>query len=367
MTPPRTGLLFIACWLALSASLSAWGQSESRRLDEGSGWRQEAAAPGNEDDAVMAEARRQIADDRARQALSTLTKWIDSNARTGKPQLAEAHRLRGDALVALGQEYRALYDYEVVALKHAQSDQYPIAIQRELDIGIAYANGKKRKLWGLIRVDDAGEIAQEILVRVQERLPGSVLAEQAAIELADYYFRKREMDLASEAYNLYLINFPAGPNRRHAMERRVYASIAEFNGPNYDGTSLLNAREQTRAFAREYPAEAAEKELDQRLVDRIDEASAAQMLSSAMWYRKVGDEAGERLTLRRLVHKHPRTVAADTALTTLDERGWLRAPEAPPPEATPETTPAPPSEAEAAPAEGSPSADAPAPGEGGGS
>lgn len=326
-------------WLALAALLSlggaAWSQTDEYRLDGETGWKQQGAAATGEDDEVIAQSRRQIADDRPRQALSTLSKWIESNERSGKPQLAEAYRLRGDALLALNQEYRALYDYEVVAMKHAQSDQYPIAIQRELDIGIAYANGKRRKLWGLIRVDDAGEIAQEILVRVQERMPGSVLAEQAAIELADYYFRKREMDLASEAYNLYLINFPAGPNRRHAMERRIYASISEFNGPTYDGTSLLNAREQTRAFAREYPAEAQEKELDQRLVDRIDEASAAQMLDTAAWYRTVGDVAGERLTLTRLVHKHPRTVAAETGLNMLEERGWLK-PVAPP--VTPEGT-----------------------------
>lgn len=328
-------------WLSLATLLTfggaAWSQTDEYRLDGESGWKQQGAASASADDEVIVQARRFIADDRPRQALSTLSKWIESNERSGKPQLAEAYRLRGDALVALGQEYRALYDYEVVAMKHAQSDQYPIAIQRELDIGIAYANGKRRKLWGLIRVDDAGEIAQEILVRVQERMPGSVLAEQAAIELADYYFRKREMDLASEAYNLYLINFPAGPNRRHAMERRIYASISEFNGPTYDGTSLLNAREQTRAFAREYPAEAQEKELDQRLVDRIDEASAAQMLDTAAWYRKVGDVAGERLTLTRLVHKHPRTVAAETGLNLLEERGWLKPADPPQTDAPPET------------------------------
>lgn len=341
---PQLWMLATTASLALTGG--AWSQTEQYRLEGDAGWTQETPPEASADDLVITRARQFLADDEPRKALSSLTAWINENQRTGKPQLAEAYRLRGDAQVAVGQEYRALYDYEAVALKFANSDQYPIAIQRELDIGIQYANGRKRKLWGLFRVDDAGELAQEILVRTQERMPGSVLAEQAAIELADYYFRKREMDLATEAYNLYLINFPVGPNREHAMERRIYASIAEFNGPPYDGTSLLNAREQTRVFEREYPAAAKEKQLDQALIDRIDEASAAQMLNTAAWYRQVKDEAAERLTLKRLVNKHPETAAAQTAWLTLEERGWLppsvMMDDGPPPEADAPPPPPPP-------------------------
>ncbi len=321
--------------LALGAAAIAPAQNETLRLTPDDTWRQQSSPSGNEDDAVIERARRALAEDRPQQALTALKSWIDLNKRSSKPQLPEAYRLRGDAQVALGQEFRALYDYEQVCKAFPQSDQYPIAIQRELDIAIEYANGKKRKLWGIFRLDDAGDIAEEIFIRVNERLPGSVLAEQAMIELADYYFRKRDMKFASDAYDLYLINFPDGPNRRHAMERRIYASVAEFNGPRYDATSLLDAREQTRAYAREYPAEARDKELDQTLIDRIDEASAAHMLTAAKWYDKVNDVAGERLTLQRLVHRHPETIAAQTAISILEKKGWLETapPESPEAEA----------------------------------
>ena len=229
--------------------------------------------------------------------------------------------LRGDAKVALNREYRALYDYERVLKQFWGSDAFPIAVQRELEIGLKYAHGRKIRVWGL-RIGDAGEVAVEILIRVQERLPGSELAERAAIELADYFYRQRKMRLAHDAYDLYLENFPEGSNRMRAMQRLIQTDIARFKGPKYDSAGLIDAQIRIEDFLARFPTEADRSGINEALIVRIDESRGAQLLDTAKWYLKTGDWPSARLTLQRLVRDHPKTLAAHRANEILSKRGW---------------------------------------------
>ncbi|TVQ59381.1 MAG: outer membrane protein assembly factor BamD [Phycisphaerales bacterium] len=309
-------VLIVAAFTAPAASQSqTFGMSD----DE---WVLEREPEPGSDDAVMADARRALANDNPGLARRILNDWIRENDRSGKEQLPLALRLRGDARVALNDEYNALYDYEAVIRRFPQSEEFVIAIERELEIAIRYAFGLRRKFLGL-RIDDASDLAVEILIRVQERLPGSVLAERAAIELADFYYRRREMKEAAEAYELYLLNFPNGPNRMRAKERRIYASIARFRGPEHDASGLVDASLQIESFAAEFPAEAERQGLNSALMSRLEESAAAHMLDSAQWYLRTRDDPSARLTLRRLVRRHPQTVAASRGMDILEARGWL--------------------------------------------
>jgi len=201
------------------------------------------------------------------------------------------------------------------------SDEFERAVERELAIALRYAGGLKRRGWG-IRAFDASDIAIELFIRVQERMPGSQLAERASIELADFYYKRREIGLASEAYGLYIENFPDGPNARHAARRRIYADIARFKGPEYDASGLLDAQVRIRRYEREYPADSAQTGINSALVERLDESLAAQQLVAAEYYLQTRELAAARLTLRRLATAYPRTTAAQTARQIMESRGW---------------------------------------------
>jgi hypothetical protein len=110
-----------------------------------------------------------------------------------------------------------------------------------------------------------------------------------------------------------------------ALERRIFANIALFKGPQYDASHLIDAREQIRSFASAFPAEAEESGLNDALLARIDESEAAQMLETSNWYLRRGDGASARFVLERLVRKHPRSLAASRALQILRTRGWMEA------------------------------------------
>lgn len=318
------GGLAAACVLLLLTP-SAAAQSREYELSETLEWEEVDAPPVGSDEWTVAEARRLIVDGRPGRAERLLTRWLDDNEGRREEIVADALLARGDARVAQGDEFDALYDYEELIRDYPQSDAFERAVERELEIGIAYIDGMRRKLDLLFgaRILEADDIGVELLIRVQERLPGSALAERAAINLADYFYRKRQIELAGEAYGLYLENFPDGPSARRAARRQIYTDIARFKGPRYDASMLIDAKVRIRRFIERFPADAERRGINEGLVDRLDESLAAQLLEAGEWYMQVDQDASARLTLRRLIDRYPNTLSAQAAKRTLESRGWL--------------------------------------------
>lgn len=302
------------------------------RLDEQGQWRPVEVAgveePGVDEPPEVAEARdvlgrarALLADDNPDGAYRLVDDWLDVHERSDNPYVAEALVLRGDALTARGDEYKALYDYEQVIRDFAGTESFVAAVEREVEIGNRYINGLRRKVWGL-RIDNARLLGEELLVRAQERLPGSALAERAALDLADHYYRERRLDLATDMYDIFVRNYPESAHREHAMERRIFSNIARFKGPRYDASGLVEASALMEEFRAEFPLEAERIGLTGALEARIDESAAAQRLESAHWYLRRNDLVAARITLEHLARDHRGTVAAGRAQEILVERGW---------------------------------------------
>lgn len=317
-----------------AALVLAWrapAQGTDYRLDDERGWEEERRPEPGTDEAVVAEARAELAEGRASRAHALIDRWIRQKEREGSPWLPQAYLLRGDSLLALDQEWNALVDYETnIAQKHPESEVFPIALERQLGIGTLYLNGLKRRALGF-RIEDATDDGVEALLRIQERMPGSDLAERAALVVMDYYYRTGQLELATTMSDIYLRNFPKGSRRVDAMELQIRANLLSYRGPAYDGSGLLDAREQVRRLMLLYPGEAQKRGMDSGTLAVIDENAAAQMLFAARWHEQRNDSAAARFTLRRLVRKHPHTRAAEQAMETLVRRGWVEAP-APAPE-----------------------------------
>jgi len=336
-TPTAHGTALALIAAALLIAPAAVGQGPAFTLERDGRWQLENEPEPGSDEAVIAEVRRLLADDRPGAAHDRIDAWIkenDPDAQGESPWLPEAYLARGDALVAMNQEFQALFDYEAVASRFPESTAFVRAIDRELHIARLYSNGLKRRVFGF-RTAQTENTAVELMIRAQERLPGSVIAEQAAIDLADHYFRKRDMALAAEAYDLYLLNYPAGPNRVKAMQRRIFANIAQFKGPAYDSSSLLDAQQQIRRFAAQLPTEAERLGIDDALLARVDESLAQQRLDTAKWRLNRGDLASARFLLRRVIKDHPRSTASSEAIQMMNARGWLLPGETDDAEATP--------------------------------
>jgi tetratricopeptide (TPR) repeat protein len=318
---------------ALAAAEPQTPPTEFKPDDQGQWQVAVAPQPGSDED-VIARARRALAEDRPDEAFAIIDPWLDANERSSSPLVPQAYLIRGDAISLRGNEFNALYDYEAVIRGFAGTPEYVTAIEREMEIALKYLNGLERKFFGM-RILDASDVGVELLIRTQERLPGSRLAERAGIELGDYYYRIKEMELAGEAYQLFLENFPQSQYRMRAMQRKIYASLARFKGPRYDTSPLLDAEVNIRRFRSLYPVEAAQAGIDEALLTRIDESAAQSMLETSRYYLRRDDPVGSRYVLKRLLAAHPQTAAAAEALRVMRERGWIEQP-APAPGESPE-------------------------------
>lgn len=320
-------------WFAVAAAVvsTAIGAASGQvryELSPNGGFEEVARPEPGTAGAVISEARRLLAEDRPGRARTELSRWVKANDATNNRFLPQAYLLLGDAKRLAGNEYDSLYDYETIVRRYPDTPEFPVAVEREVDIAIDYLNGKKRKFLGL-RIQGAEGVGEELLIRAQERMPGSEVAELAAIELADYYYRQRRLDLASDMYGIFVENHPVSEHTQRARLRQIYANIARFKGPRYDASGLIEARALIEGYIADFPREAYRDGIGEGLVARIDESQAAQMLDTARWYLRREDVVSARFMLHRLLRAQPRTSAAQRAVELMRESGWIEEREIP--------------------------------------
>ncbi|MEX0745131.1 MAG: outer membrane protein assembly factor BamD [Phycisphaeraceae bacterium] len=265
----------------------------------------ETAEPGSPAGQLQ-QARRALAEEKPKRAEPLASDWID--AYPDHPLMPVARMVRGDARVAMGREYRALFDYEYVIRLFPESPQYHAALEREYEIADRFTRGRRRHLWGM-RILTAYSEGEELLIRIQERAPGSELGEQASLTLADYYYRAGDMADAAEAYDLFLLNYPQSSRRERAMRRLILANLARVAGPAFDPTGLLEAGERLRVYREEFPAGAEQLGAD-AIEMRIEESLADKDLRSARWHEQRGERVSAAYLYQRLLADHPQTTAA---------------------------------------------------------
>ena len=297
-----------ACACLFTTTERALAQTEYT-LDDFDRWTP-SKAPSPVDEQLQ-QARVALANGDAARALNLSENFLENNP-LGQGR-ADALLIQGDAQLALGYEYKALFAYEDVARRYSSSASFIPALEREYEIAKAYAHGLRKRFIGTFRWIDAGDDAQEIFIRIQERLPGSELAEKAGMELSDYYFRIRDMPLAADSYDLFVQNYPRSKRVNKAKLRLIYSYYAQFKGPQYDASGLREATSRLKLLQADDPALAQQIGAEALLV-RVYESEAAKLLNDALWYESMGDMISTELTLRSLVNKFPKSIATIQAL-----------------------------------------------------
>ena len=159
------------CWclalIGFAASLFGATQSAHSQtdytLDEFDHWKP-SEAPSSVDEQLQ-QARVALANGDAARALNLSENFLENNP-LGQGR-AVASLIQGDAQLALGNEYKALFAYEDVARRHTSSTSFIPALEREYEIAKAYAHGLRKRFLGTFRWIDAGDDAQEIFIRIQ--------------------------------------------------------------------------------------------------------------------------------------------------------------------------------------------------------
>ncbi|MFG0312592.1 MAG: tetratricopeptide repeat protein, partial [Phycisphaerales bacterium] len=163
--------------------------------------------------------------------IATLDESEDGGPPPGTPEPAALLR-RADEFVAAGEEYRALFFYEDIIEQHPRSDEYETAVQRELEIAIRWVNDPPHT--GITsdgNIYATHDIGEELLIRAEERMPGTPTGERAMLELGRLHFRSlaKDADVAIASLEVFLSNYPQTSSRAEirAMIERVKAMAGD--------------------------------------------------------------------------------------------------------------------------------------------
>lgn len=306
-------LLLVAAATLLYVEV-AWAQQEYELNEKGELLKRVELDPSTPHGKIQL-VRKAVVQKEGKKAWELADQWVADHP--NHPLLPEAYLLRGDALVVQKQYFKSLFDYEHVITVYPDAEQFNVALEREYKIATKFAAGMKRIFLG-VRMMPAWAEAEELFIRIQERSPGSDVAERASLDLGNYYFNRSEMDSAAEAYNLFLENYPKSRFREKTVLRLIRAHLATFKGPRFDVTGLLEASQRLKMFEHEFPV-SAQRLGAEGLQLRIDESLALNSFYQAQWYERINQTVSGVYLYQQLVERYPQTVAAKAAIRRLEK------------------------------------------------
>ena len=198
---------------------------------------------------------------------------------------------------------RAFYYCDQLLDEHPESRRYQDALTLQYEMADLYLNGLKDTLLGL-RIVARDDVGIDMLFRIQQRAPGSPVAEKALLRTADYYWSNEDFDLAGDAYQSYVKSYPRSPLVPQARLREAYANLAQFRGPAFDAASILNARTLLNQLIVDYPDLAKQEDLPAKL-ELADRQLARKLVIRADYYRRTGQPASAAKLCRRAIDAYP--------------------------------------------------------------
>lgn len=264
---------------------------------------------------VLDLSQRLISAGRGKEGAKTAIEWLRRRPKDA-PGRDRALMLVAEGYYQDGKRIDSFFYLDELMDEHPESRLYQQALQRQYDIADAYLSGYKRVFlfWPVLASEDE---AIDMLFRIQQRSPGSLLAEKALLRTADYYYTNSDYDFAADAYTAYIKSYPRSPLIPQVRLRRAYATLAQFRGTRYDATPLVDARAQLADLAAAYPDIAQDEGLVD-LIRRIDDTFAQKVYRQADFYRRTNEPAAAIYNYRFLIASFPDSPEAKQA------QQWLK-------------------------------------------
>lgn len=254
---------------------------------------------------------------RYRDAMKSDVAWLKRSKTS--PLRDRGLYLMAEALYGYGDRLKAFFYLDELLDEYPESTLYYQALDKQYQIADGYLNGYKRRFLRMPLLG-AQEEAVEMLYRIQQRSPGSPLAEKSLLRTADYYYASSDYDLAADAYAAYIKGYPRSPSVPRVKLRQAYANLAQFRGLRFDATPVIDAKTQLQDIVQTYPDLAAQENIPS-ILERIDTTFARKLAVTADYYRRTHAPRGEAYTYQYLVKTYPDSIEAAHARQALARLG----------------------------------------------
>ena len=339
--------VLLGALLTLGALSSGAAAQQRYEYSPGQWATQPAVEPGGAQEQIQ-HIRQMLDAGSNRAAVSKVKQFLKANSDT--PLREEAMNLAGQAMMNRGLYFQAYEWYEKQLGEFPNGPLADRALDRDYTIGDAFLRGKKRVALKIFYLP-AREEGVEILQRIAEHAPGTPIAEQALLRVGDYYRDRREWPEAADAYDAYVAMFPDQPDSPAATFEAAEATYRGYRGSQWDETSLIEARQRYREYARQYPLRSREQGVQDRL-EQITNQRAAKAFEMADYYRRVHRPVAASYYYQQVVQYYPDTSYAQQADEQLAKLvlppspppglyGWQQPPQPPTQEVVPQPERAP--------------------------
>lgn len=307
-------LLLLAC---IAAGGTAAAQPQTIELRDGRYWeavKGPTTAPAT--DEILDRVGQLIENNNNSAAKKMVVSWLKREPKD-HPLRDRALYLLGIANFQYGDRISSFYNFDELMDLYTDSKYFYPALAKQYEIADAFLNGYKRRFMGIPMLSAEDE-AIEMLFRVQQRSPGSPLAEKALKRTADYYYTDAQYDLASDAYQVFVERYRRSPEVPQVKLKRAFAELAQFRGTKFDPTPVINARTQLEEIQMEYP-DLARQENVAAVIERIDGALARKVYQNAQFYVRTHEPRSAAYNFKYLIKNYPNSPEAQLARADLEK------------------------------------------------
>jgi TolA-binding protein len=171
---------------------------------------------------------------------------------------------------------------------------------------------------GRLPIVDTGGFAEKALEQVKVWDTEGPYADQAAIKIADYHYANKDYETAATDYKDFIANYPKSRFLRRAQLACIDANMKAYQGPEYDGSGLDEAKktiEQTRILFPEQQASTEDKLV--KALDVIIDQNAARAFTTGQYYKSAGNVDGAEYYFAMVPRRWPKSPWAKKAKAEL--------------------------------------------------
>ena len=229
-----------------------------------------------------------------------------------------AHFGEANSLYNVGDYYGAYDEFDSFLVKFRQSPKVKDAIRRQMDCGVNLAEkGYKESLLGLA-LWKSSKTGIEKLKSTLERYPYEDFSGKYYMWLADFYYKKDEVDSAALEYQFIADNYSTGGVASEAIFKLGICNLRRFNRADYDTKFLTDAKKNFKRLIDSFPYHSlTDKAKD--IVKDINERLAEKEFVIAEFYVRKGKNTSAMFYLRSLLANYKDTTWAEKAGGLLGE------------------------------------------------
>lgn len=235
--------------------------------------------------------------------------------------------VEAEFLYADGKWFKAVRKYDELLDGWPQSWLKNTALERNFSIAVAFLNGEKRKILGMIKLSAFDE-GETIMRRIADRAGNDApIAKRAYIALARAYQAKGDFLDAHEVWAEVYFYWSTGETGRMALLEMAQSVHSAYTSPDYEDTGLISAETYYTNFKLRYPELVEENEINEKL-DTIKEQLAYKQYSIGEYYDRTGSPEAAQFYYKEVTENEDwaNTKAAQMAQARIDvaETGMVK-------------------------------------------